>query len=88
MLKEIKPLLNLASQGQRPCRSVKQIAKRHLNEVNEKIRELQLLSEELRTLLRQKTGRPDASKVCPMIQRDVAQPTAKRFAPASRRTQA
>src|SRR5262245_47316039 len=42
-LKEIRPLLNLATQGQKPCSHVKQVARRHLNEVNQKIRELQLL---------------------------------------------
>src|SRR5438445_622902 len=55
-LKEIKPLLNLATQGQQPCSHVKQVTRRHLKEVNEKIRELQLLRAELRTLLRRKAG--------------------------------
>lgn len=69
MLKEIRPLLNLVSQGQQPCSHVKQLARNHLRENNDKIGELQLLREELRTLLRWKAGRPDASKVCPIIER-------------------
>jgi hypothetical protein len=35
-LKEIKPLLNLASHGQQPCSHVKQLARRHLNEIEQK----------------------------------------------------
>src|SRR6266540_199138 len=68
-LKEIKPLLNLASQGQRPCSHVKQLATKHLREIDEKIRELQALRNELRTLLRRKAGRPHGNEVCPIIER-------------------
>lgn len=67
-LKEVKPLVMLASRGQRPCTKVKQLAKRHLNEVSEKIRELELLREDLRTLLKRKAGRPHAHEVCPLIE--------------------
>jgi len=68
-LKEIKPLLNLASQGQQPCTHVKQLARNHLREIDDKIRELQILQNELRTLLRRKAGRPHENEVCPIIQR-------------------
>lgn len=68
-LKEIEPLLNLASQGQRPCIHVKQLARNHLREIDEKIRELQALRHELRTLLRRRAGRPHGNQVCPIIQR-------------------
>jgi MerR family copper efflux transcriptional regulator len=68
-LKEIKPLLNLASQGQRPCSHVKQLTRNHLREVADKIRELQALRNELRTMLRRKAGRPHRNEVCPIIQR-------------------
>ena len=68
-LKEIKPLLNLATQGQRPCSHVKQLARSHLREIDEKIRELQSLRNELRTLLRRKARRPHENEVCPIIQR-------------------
>jgi MerR family copper efflux transcriptional regulator len=33
-LKEIKPLLNLATQGQQPCKHVKELARNHLREIN------------------------------------------------------
>jgi DNA-binding transcriptional MerR regulator len=68
-LKEIKPLLNLATHGQQPCSHVKQVARRHLNQVSQKIRELELLRQELHALLKRKVGRrPHASKVCPLIE--------------------
>jgi MerR family transcriptional regulator, copper efflux regulator len=68
-LREIKPLLNLVEQGQQPCSHVKQLAKQHLNEVSQKIRELELLRQDLRTLLKQKAGRPHVNEVCPLIER-------------------
>jgi DNA-binding transcriptional MerR regulator len=68
-LKEIKPLLNLAIQGQQPCTHVKQLARNHLRKVNDKIRELQGLRNELRTLLPRKAGRPHGNQVCPIIER-------------------
>jgi MerR family copper efflux transcriptional regulator len=67
-LKEIKPLLDLAAQGQQPCSYVKQLARHHLQEITDKIRELQILRNELRTLLRRKAGRPHRNEVCPIIQ--------------------
>jgi MerR family transcriptional regulator, copper efflux regulator len=71
-LKEIKPLLNLASQGQQPCSQVKQLARTHLREIDDKIRELQALRNELRTLLRRKADRPHGNEVCPIIERRAA----------------
>jgi DNA-binding transcriptional MerR regulator len=68
MLKEIKPLLSLAFRGQRPCREVKQLAKQHLDQISEKIYELELLREELRTLLKRKAGPPHAHEVCPLTE--------------------
>jgi hypothetical protein len=51
---------------------VKQVARRHLNEVHEKIRELQLLRQGLRTLLRRKPGRPRPNEACPILERAMA----------------
>jgi DNA-binding transcriptional MerR regulator len=68
-LKEIKPLLTLASQGQQPCGHVKQLARNHLREIEDKIRELQALRNELRTLLRRRAGRPHENELCPIIER-------------------
>lgn len=68
-LKEIKPLLNLVARGQEPCSHVKQAARRHLMEVNDKIRELQLVRDELRCLLRRKAVRRHEDEICPIIER-------------------
>jgi len=68
-LREIKPLLALASQGQQPCAHIKQLARQHLREITAKIRELQTLQKELRTLVRRKPGWPHGNEVCPIIQR-------------------
>src|ERR671925_874630 len=68
-LKEIKSLLTLASQGQQPCSHVKQLARKHVREIDDKIRKLQALRDEFRTLLRRKARRPHENEVCPIIQR-------------------
>jgi DNA-binding transcriptional MerR regulator len=67
-LKEIRPLLTLAARGQQPCSLVKQLARNHLGEIDEKIRELQALRDELRALLRRKAGPPHGNEICPIIQ--------------------
>ena len=71
-LKEIKPLLNLASQGQQPCSHVKQLARTRLQQIDQQIRELQILQNELRVLLRRRAARPHANEVCPIIERRMA----------------
>src|SRR6266511_6093298 len=63
-LKEIKPLLNLASQGQQPCAHVKQLARQHLRDIDQKIRELQILRDELCVRLRRKAAPPRRNEVC------------------------
>jgi len=68
-LKEVKRLLNLAAQGEQRCSHVKQLARRHLREIDDKIRELHALRNELRTVLRRKAGRPHGNEVCPIIER-------------------
>jgi MerR family transcriptional regulator, copper efflux regulator len=78
-LKEIKPLLTLASQGQQPCSHVKQLARKHVREIDHKIRELQALRNEFRTLLRRKAGRPHQNEVCPIIQRGSVPPPAEKI---------
>lgn len=76
-LKEIKPLLDVATRGQQPCMHVRKVAQTHLCDINNKIQELQALRKELRSLLRRKPARPAADAVCPMIEREVAQATKK-----------
>jgi MerR family transcriptional regulator, copper efflux regulator len=67
-LREIKPLLTLGSQGQQPCTHVKQLARNHLQDIDDQIRDLQALRNELRRLLRRKAGMPHGNEVCPLIQ--------------------
>jgi len=76
-LREIKPLLDVATRGQQPCTQVQKVARTHLRDINNKIRELEALREELRILLRRKVGQSTANAVCPMIERGVAQGTKK-----------
>jgi len=76
---EIKPLLNLASQGEQPCSHVKQLARNHLQEIDQKISELQALRNELRTLLRRKVSRPHENEVCPIIEGRTARSTARKI---------
>jgi DNA-binding transcriptional MerR regulator len=68
-LEEIKPLLNLVSQGQQPCKHVKQVARSHLREVDQKIRELQTLRNQLQLLLRRRAIKAHEGEVCPIIER-------------------
>jgi MerR family copper efflux transcriptional regulator len=68
-LEEIKPLLNLVSQGQQPCYHVRQVARSHLREVDQKIRELKTLRNQLQSLLRRKASKPHRGEVCPIIER-------------------
>jgi MerR family copper efflux transcriptional regulator len=66
-LKEIKPLLALASRGEQPCSHVKQLTQ-NLRDTERKMRELEALRNELRTLLRRKGRRSHGNQVCPMIE--------------------
>jgi DNA-binding transcriptional MerR regulator len=68
-LKEITPLLSLASQGQQPCSHLKRLARRRLREITAKIRELRILQNELRALLTRKAGRVHGNEICPLIER-------------------
>ena len=67
-LKEVRTLLELSRRGQSPCTEVKDLARRHLSDLDRKIRELELLRQDLRALLRRKVGRLDSNKVCPLIE--------------------
>jgi len=71
-LREIKPLLTLATQGQQPCNHVKQVARNHLREVDQKIRELKTLRNQLQLLLRRKASKAHRGEVCPIIDRSIA----------------
>lgn len=76
-LKEIKPLLDVARRGQQPCAHVQKVARAHLRDINNKIRELQALRKELGALLRRKAGQSSGSTVCPIIEHGTAKAKSK-----------
>jgi len=52
-IEQVRDLLGLSDQGDRPCEAVDAIARQHLTEVNRKIRDLQALRQELDSLIGQ-----------------------------------
>lgn len=67
-LKEIKTLLELSRRGQRPCAEVKELARQHLTDLDLKIRELELLRQQLQLLLRRTSGQSRRNAICPLIE--------------------
>jgi DNA-binding transcriptional MerR regulator len=67
-LNEVRKLLELSRRGQSPCAEVKDLARRHLSDLDRKIRELELLRGELQLLLRRKVRRPQGNRLCPLIE--------------------
>ena len=67
-LTEVRKLLHLSPQGRRLCAEVKELARRHLIELDQKIRELEMLRKQLQSLLR-RTGRQTPRRtICPLIE--------------------
>jgi len=65
-IKEIKQLLELARDGKRPCKGVRELARRHLTDIDVKISQLRSLRKELRNLLgRRPRGRSE--QLCPLL---------------------
>lgn len=64
-LNEIRALLNLAEPGKAPCRDVRKIASRHLQDIRAKIADLSKLERQLSTTVAQCSGKraPD----CPVL---------------------
>ncbi len=67
-LKEVKKLLELSRRGQPPCAEVKTLARRHLTELDLKIRELEMLRKQLRSLLRRRGRQTPRRTICPLIE--------------------
>ncbi len=67
-LKEIKSLLELNCNDQGRCGYLKELARKHLREIDETISGLQAVRTELRVLLRRKVRRPDKNAICPLIE--------------------
>ena len=67
-LREIKQLLELSGRGQQPCTRVRELARRHLEEVELKLQELQSLRLQLRRLLTRRVRTKVSGQVCPIIE--------------------
>jgi MerR family transcriptional regulator, copper efflux regulator len=65
-LKEMRQLLGLTRDGQRPCKAVRELAHQHLTEIDVKIRQLRSLRNEFRNLL---SGRvvTHSDELCPLL---------------------
>ncbi|MGA9725107.1 MAG: heavy metal-responsive transcriptional regulator [Candidatus Binatus sp.] len=66
-LDNVKELLQIVSHGQAPCPRVRQLAREHISEIDENIRDLRALRNQLTTLLRRKT-RKQQRHLCPLIE--------------------
>lgn len=67
-LNEVKKLLELSRRGQKPCAEVKQLARRHLTDLDQKIRELEMLRKQLQSLLRRTGQQNQRIMICPLIE--------------------
>src|SRR5713226_1363105 len=67
-LKEVRKLLELSRRGQRPCAEVKELARQHLSDLDLKIRELELLRQQLQLLLRCTSRQSRRNAICPLIE--------------------
>ena len=69
-LENVKELLQLARHGTEPCERVRQLARQHLSEIDQSIRDLRTLKGQLELLLRRKTSRNGTRHLCPLIESD------------------
>ena len=67
-LENVKELLQLARHGGTPCERVRQLAREHLAEIDQSIRDLRSLKGQLELLLRRKAGSNRARHLCPLIE--------------------
>jgi MerR family transcriptional regulator, copper efflux regulator len=67
-LEEVRKLLELSRKGQRPCAEVKALARRHLADLDLKIRDLELLRGQLQRLLHRRSGQSRPGAICPLIE--------------------
>lgn len=67
-LDNVKELVQLTSHGGTPCERVRQLAREHLAEIDQSIRDLRTLKGQLELLLRRKAGSNRARHLCPLIQ--------------------
>lgn len=70
-LENVKELLQIASHGRTPCERVRQLARQHVSEIDQSIRDLRTLKGQLELLLRRKaSGNRTRHHLCPLIESD------------------
>ena len=67
-LDNVKELLQLTSHGKTPCERVRQLARQHLTEIDQTIRDLRTLKGQLELLLRRKAASNRGRHFCPLIE--------------------
>jgi DNA-binding transcriptional MerR regulator len=67
-LENVKELLQLASHGRTPCERVRQLARQHVSEIDQSIRDLRTLKGQLELLLRRKAASNRGRHLCPLIE--------------------
>lgn len=68
-LREIKQLIDLTRGGRKPCEHARYLLKQHLADTDAKMRELEALRKELRSVLRRiDHRRPFEGQICPIIE--------------------
>lgn len=67
-LENVREILQLASHGRAPCERVRQLACQHVSEIDQSIRDLQTLKNQLEQLLRRKASSNRRRHLCPLIE--------------------
>ncbi len=67
-LENVKELVQLTSHGATPCARVRQLAREHLAEIDQSIRDLRTLKGQLELLLRRKASGNRTRHLCPLIE--------------------
>ncbi|MDP8970878.1 MAG: heavy metal-responsive transcriptional regulator [Actinomycetota bacterium] len=68
-LDEIREILALREQGHRPCDYVLHVTRRHLDDLDSRIRQMQRARDELRALIARAGDLPDSgARYCPLIE--------------------
>ncbi len=74
-LSDIKRLLEVARDGQQPCCEVRELARRYVQEIDLKMRDLQQLRSGLKALQRKRPSAASSQIICPLIERGGNQPS-------------
>lgn len=67
-LDNVSELMRLAEDGRTPCERVRQLARQHLKEIDQTVRDLEALKGQLELLLRRKAASKRTRHICPLIE--------------------